>query len=96
MPDKRLFLSKPPVGTFSIKDAIKYSGYTSNSLVAYVNEEINFITPGANFDYIQRVPWDKLLPEVVEIINQYGKNAAFELHKRHKDAISTYTSAFVN
>lgn len=97
MENSKLLLPKPPVRTFSkLSDAVKYGGYSSNSLIAYLNEELDFITPGANYDYIERVPWNKLVPEVLEMIKKYGKNAAFELHQKHKEAIVVRASGFIN
>lgn len=89
MSDLRLLLPEPSIDNFkSIKQAILYEGYSSNTLVAYVNGEIGFVTLGAKFDYIDRISWKKLLPEIVEMINCYGKKAPEELHKRHIQCIS--------
>ena len=74
----------------SWKMAAEYTGPSSNTLVAFVKGEIGFVTPLTYVDYIERVPWKKLLPEVIQVIDNYGKNASTELHKRHFADIQRY------
>jgi len=88
MPDPRRLLPRPQVRKFeNLPEAIKWSGTTSNTLVGYVNGDLDFITPGAWYDCIHRLGWKITLNMVVDNINKHGSKAASEIHERQAEAI---------
>ena len=92
MPDPRRLLPRPQVRKFeNLPEAIKWSGTTSNTLVGYVNGDLDFVTPGAWHDYIRRLGWKIALNMVVDNINEHGSKAASKIHEQHADAIKNMT-----
>lgn len=70
---------RPRAQRFSSRDeAVKYSGYSSQSLVAYVQGELAFVTPGAYADYVEKEDWPSLHGRVKTLIDDLGQEGAAE------------------
>jgi hypothetical protein len=58
----------------SLNDAIRYNyyGYSSATVVYYINRDIDHVTPAAYADYIEGNNWTNLYNNVKDLINTIG------------------------
>ena len=82
-----------PVGR-SITDSLAFgSGYSSVSVVAYVEGHIGHVTPAAYSDYIEGNDWPELLETIRKLLDKHGeKDTAALLHKLRKPKLERQTN----